>query len=776
MQTGACWLLAASATCALTASTAIAAQPPTSLPLAFEQNEGQLDERVRYVVRGSGCEVFFTSDGARIVKRDGAGASVVDVRASGGRSAPPEAGERLLQRTNYIRGERASDRFADIANFARITYRSIYSGVDLVYYGTDNELEYDFVVAPHADTTQIRVAFDGASDIRLSDDGRLIVDTPSGALEFRRPVAYQDIDGVRRVVDARYAIAADRRVGFALGAYDPAHPLVIDPILSLSTNLWGNTSGVALDPAGNIYVVGSTWMSGLPASSGYQTQLAGTKDAYVAKLDPTGTSVIYATYLGARRVTTIGLGIAVDDAGSAYVTGTSAKGYPITPGAYLASGTTFVTKLNPAGNALAYSTFVTSPVASLAVDDAGSAYMTGTASALTTTPGSFQRTKLGASAPYVAKLAATGASMVYATYLGGSANDDGKRVAIDAAGNAYVVGVARSVDFPVQDAYSWSLAGSTDAFVAKLDPTGSALVYSTYLGGSGDERGLGIAVDSIGQAHVTGWTTSINFPVTPNAFQRTIGYPDPAISNAFITKFDATGDAIRYSSYLGGKWCFAPGVFQCFGLFHPDEGIDAGTAVAVDAAGYAYIGGYVTSTLFPLVDSIQPTVTPADADVWHVPLVAKVAPDGDRLVYATVLGAKGFDTTLGALALDSAGSVVAAGNATGVYFPLTPGAILGEGNGFLFKLEHGIVRTSVSSTINPANAGQAVTLVATTLHPSANSTITFKAGETALGTAPVTGGRAILTATLPAGVHRITATNNADSLSSLPYYQLVRGQ
>jgi hypothetical protein len=320
------------------------------------------------------------------------------------------------------------------------------------------------------------------------------------------------------------------------------------------------------------------------------------------------------------------------------------------------------------------------------------------------------------------------------------------------------------------------LAGSTDAFVAKLDPTGSALVYSTYLGGSGNERGFGIAVDSIGQAYVTGWTTSTNFPVTPSAFQKTIGYPDPAISNAFITKLSADGNAVRYSSYLGGKWCFAPGVFQCFGLFHPDEGIDVGTAVAVDAAGYAYIGGYVTSTLFPLVDSIQPTVTPADADVWHVPLVAKVAPDGDRLVYATVLGVKGFDTTLGALAVDSTGAVVAAGNAISVYFPLTPGAILGEGNGFLFKLRHGSVTTSVSSTINPASAGQAVTLAATTLNPSANSTVTFKAGETTIGTAAANGGRALLTVTLPAGVHRITATNTADSVPSRPYYQLVRGQ
>ena len=777
MQTSASWVFAAAAACALTTSVAMAAaHQPKALPLAFERNEGQLDERVRYVARGSGYQVFFTSDAARIVKRDGVGASVVDIHVGGGGAALPEASEPLPQRTNYFRGEQASDSLADIANFARITYRSVYSGIDLVYYGTDGELEYDFVVAPHADPKQIRLVFEGTTGIRLSDDGSLFVDTPSGVLEFRTPVAYQDVGGRRHHVVARYALdAGQEQVRFALGEYDATYPLVIDPILSLSANLWGNTSGVALDAAGNIYVVGSTWMSGLPASSGYQTQLAGTQDAYVAKLNPAGTNVIYATYLGGRRATTTGLGIAVDGAGSAYVTGTTAKGYPVTPGAYLASGTTFVTKLNPAGNGLAYSTFVTSPVASLAVDAAGSAYMTGTATALTTTPGAFQQTRIGASAPYVAKLAPSGMSMTYATYLGGSGADDGKQVTVDAAGNAYVVGVARSFDFPVQNALSPALAGASDAFVAKLNPTGSALVYSTYLGGSGNERGLGITVDSLGQAYVTGWTTSANFPVTPSAFQRTIGYPDPAISNAFITKLDTAGNGLRYSSYLGGKWCFAPGVYQCFGFFKPDEGIDAGTAVAVDAAGYAYVGGYVTSTLFPLVDSIQPTVTPADADVWHVPLVAKVAPDGDRLVYATVLGVKAFDMTLGALALDGAGGVVAAGSVTSVYFPLTPGAILGEGSGFLFKLTQGNV-TTVSSTINPANFGQTVTLVATTLNPAPTATITFKVGGTILGTAPVSGGRATLSTTLQPGVHRITATNSADSLASPPYFQLVRGQ
>ena len=180
--------------------------------------------------------------------------------------------------------------------------------------------------------------------------------------------------------------------------------------------------------------------------------------------------------------------------------------------------------------------------------------MTGTAGSLSTTAGAFQATKLGTLSPYVAKLNATGTSIVYATYLGGSANDEGKGIAIDAADNAYVVGVARSTNFPTQNALRANLSGTTDAFVAKLNPAGTALVYSTYLGGSANERGFGIAVNAAGEAFVTGWTNSTNFPVTAGAFQRTIGYPDPAVSNAFISKLDNAGNALVYSSYLGRPW------------------------------------------------------------------------------------------------------------------------------------------------------------------------------------------------------------------------------
>lgn len=748
------------------------------LPLAFEENRGQSDRRVRYVSRGSGYEVQFTTRGADIVLggQHGPRPSAIGIRVvNGRRNVEPVASEPLPGTANHLMGDDPSGHIVDVGTFARVTYASVYPGIDLAYYGSAGQLEYDFIVAPRADPRRIRVAFDGADELALSPEGDLVLRRGAASIAMRKPVAYQEIHGARRDVTASYALAGSNRVGFHLGPYDADHPLVIDPILVLATNLWGSVAGVALDSSRNIYVAGTIAAAGLPATGGYQTQLAGKQDAYVAKLNPAGTSVIYATYLGARRATTSGLGVAVDAAGSAYVTGTTdATAFPITPGAYRASGSTFVTKLAPAGNALVYSTFVTATVSAMVVDGAGSVYMTGTTGALETTPGAFQATSIGSVAAYAAKLNATGSAMAYATFIGGSADDAGKGIAVDANGSAYVVGFTRSANFPTANAVRATLSGASDAFVAKVNPTGTALEYSTYLGGSGDERGFAIAVDAAGQAYVTGWTKSTDFPRTSGVFQPSIGYPDPAISNAFVTKLNSAGTGLVYSSYLGGKWCFTSTVYACLAMFEPDEGIDVGTSIAVDASGHAYVGGYATSTEFPLVDSLQ--AMSADGDGWHIPLVAKVAPAGDRIVFATVLGAKVQGGTLRQLAIDGQGGAVVAAETPGALFPLTAGAVLGSGFGALFKVGVGKFPTLVQASANPAGPGQPIALRAAVQSATPGGTVTFRNGTDVLGTASPTQGTASLIVTLPPGVHRISAAYSADGLVSPPHFQLVRGQ
>jgi hypothetical protein len=770
--------LAMLAPCAALAALESPTASVASLPLAFERNQGQSDSHVRFVARGGGYDTFFTDEGASIVVTDPSSErrSIVGIRPSNGRShSAPQPSHPLPGTVNYLIGDDPDGHVTDVKTYARLKYASVFPGIDIVYYGTRRALEYDLIVAPNADPRRIRLKFDGAEPITLTNEGDLMLRAGSRNVTFQKPVAYQEIEGRRRNVDARYVLLGDDRVGFRLGRYDAHHPLVIDPLLSFSTNLWGAASGVALDGANNIYVVGYTSIAELPNAGGYQTQLAGTTDAYVAKLNPAATAAIYTTYLGARRATTLGLGIAVDSAGSAYVTGTSTgTAFPITPGAYQSTGSTFVTKLAPAGNALAYSTRLAMPVAAIAIDSGGNTFMTGTTSVLTTTAGALQPTKIGATAPYVAKLNPTGTGLSYATYLGGSATDQGKGIAVDAGGNAYVAGVARSSDFPTRNPLRPALSGLTDAFVAKLNPSGTALVYSTYLGGSADERGFGVAVDAAGQATVVGWTQSADFPVTPGVFQPRIGYADNIISNGFVTKLNSAGSGLVYSSYLGGRWCFTAIDYSCFGFFGVDEGIDVLTSVTIDALGYVYVGGYATSTEFPLVDSME-TVDPK-GDNWHVPLIAKVAPAGDHLVYAAVLGPKSQDANVSQIAFDGSGGVVAVGNTPYEYFPLTAGTLLGSGTAYLFKVGTGIFPTTVSSSINPASPAQPIALTANTLNPSPGGVVTFKDGASVLGTASVSNGTASLNVTLAPGVHRITATNSTDGKTSQPYFQFVGAQ
>ena len=745
------------------------------LPLAFEQNRGQSHPRARFVSRGTAYDTFITDEGADIVVRGAQAPAVVQIRLAGAASSMPTAWEPLPGTANYLIGEDPSRHIIDVPTFARVGYRSVYRDIDLVYYGTQRGLEFDLVVAPQADPRAIKLEFGGVDRVGTSADGGLRLRTTTGDVVFRKPFAYQHIDGTRRAVAARYLQLPGRRIGFGVGRYDPRHPLIIDPVLAMSSNLWGMATGVALDQVNNIHVVGYTGTADLPVAGGFQTQLAGSQDAYVAKLNPAGTAVLYTTYLGAKRATTRGLGIAVDGAGSAYITGTTTSAsFPITPGAYQATGTTFVTKLKPAGNALAYSTYVGTNVAAIAVDSAGNLYMTGTATALTTTPGALQPVKIGGSAPYVAKLNPAGTAMAYATYLGGSGNDEGKGIAVDTGGNAYVVGVARSSNFPIRNPFRAALNGLTDAFVAKLDPTGTALVYSTFLGGSADERGFGVAVDRAGQAVVVGWTKSIDFPVTAGVFQPRIGYPHPTISNAFITKLNSAGDALVFSSYLGGKWCLTATVNTCLGFFGPDEGIDAATAVAIDAAGYVHVGGYATSAEFPLTDPIQ-SVGPG-GDVQRVPFVAKIKPGGDRLAYAIVLGARNATASMAQVAVDNSGGVVAVGSLPDAPFPLTAGAVLGSGSAFLFRLNAGVYPTTVTSSINPAGAAQPITLTADVSSAAPGSVVTFMAGALTLGAASTDNGAASLTVTLAPGIHRITASNSADGKVSPPYFQIVGAQ
>src|SRR5438552_3467713 len=540
------------------------------LPLHFEANQGQTHQDVRFLARGPGYSLYLTAGEAVLVltkpnpDATQARATPVVVRMSvvGAAPKPLVSGlDELPGKANYLIGNPAKWR-TNVPTYAKVHYRAVYPGIDLVYYGNQRQLEYDFVVSPGADPERIVLGFQGAERLEINAEGELVLHAAGGAIRQRVPLIYQEIDGVRTKIEGRYVLKDAHRVGFQVAAYDPSRPLVIDPTLVDSTYLggsgWDYGYGIAVDAAGSAYVTGVTRSTDFPTASPLQATTGGgvEGDAFVTKLDPTGSALVYSTYLGGRGVD-YGYGIAVDAAGSAYVTGqTTSTDFPTTIGAFQTtkggSYNAFVTKLNPTGSALVYSTYLGGSGGErgfgIAVDAAGNAYVTGTTGSTNfpTTPGAFQTTGGGV---FVSKLDAAGSALLYSTYLGGSGDDRGYGIAVDAAGSAYVTGSADSTDFPTVNPLQAANGGVGDAFVSKLDATGSALLYSTYLGGSARDAASGIAVDAAGSAYVTGYTISTNFP-TMNPLQAAHG---GGYTDAFVSKLDAAGTALLYSTYLGGS-------------------------------------------------------------------------------------------------------------------------------------------------------------------------------------------------------------------------------
>jgi len=703
-------------------------------PLSFEANQGQTDGRVKFLSRGSGYSLFLTpteavmtlksfsresqargqnvlaghlgllsaraangflqkKGGADLQDKPAVQETVLRMKLVGANPAPKMLGvNELSGKSNYFIGDDPKKWHRNVPTYAKVNYQRVYAGVDLVYHGTQGKLEYDFVVVPGADPGVIGLRFEGAERLEIDAQGNLVLRTAAGELRQHKPVVYQEVAGARYAVPGSYVLRGRYEAGFEIGPYDASQPLTIDPVLSYSTYLGGVGGdlgyGIAVDAAGNAYITGSTESSNFPTTAGaYRTNFqGGVADAFVAKLNPTGTALLYSTYLGGSGYDE-GYGIAVDAVGNAYVTGhTDSTNFPTTSGAFQTIfgvggfADAFVTKLDPNGTALLYSTYLGGDNYDegngIAVDAAGNAYVTGDANSadFPTTPGAFQPTLGGGtcfggpcSDAFVTKLNPTGTAVVYSTYLGGSGNEagfDSGGIAVDSAGNTYVTGVTRSVDFPTTaSAFQTTYGGGTcgvspnifpcgDAFVTKLNPVGSALVYSTYLGGSVEDASCGIALDSAGHAFVTGTTFSTNFPTTPSAFQTSFG----GYNEAFVTKINPTGTALVYSTYLGGS------------------SLDEGFGIAVDSAGNAYITGRTQSTNFPTTTSAFQPIFGGFYDAF----VTKLNPVGDALAYSTYLGGSGAEGgdlyPGGGIAVDSAGKAYVTGSTSSASFPTSPGA------------------------------------------------------------------------------------------------------
>jgi hypothetical protein len=650
-------------------TTVRAGQPYQQRPLSFEANRGQTDPQVDFVARGPGYTMFVSARAAMFALTDAqrSGAQprqtalrMTLVHANG--DAQASGTEELPGKINYLLGNDPTRWRTGIPTYARATYRDVYPGIDVTYYGNQRQLEYDFVVAPGADPRRVTLAFEGARDVRIDASGELVLDLENGEVRQHKPVIYQERQDGRQQIAGEYVMTGAREVGFRVDTYDTSRPLVIDPVLVYSTYLGGagddTGHAIAVDGAGSAYVAGLTSSLIFPVTAGaFQTTIGGgLADSFVTKLDASG-AIVFSTYLGGTGLDSA-LRIAVDNTGAAYVAGvTDSVNFPTTAGAFQPSiagiNDGFVTKLNANGSALIYSTYVGGSSAdegsAIAIDVAGNAYVAGrtTSEDFPVTPGAFQTSIGGPANGFVAKLNTAGTGLVYSTYLGGSGSDQAVAIGVDAAGSAYAAGVTSSADFPVTaGALQGILSGSTDAFVTKLDTTGTALAYSTYLGGSGDEQARGIAVDTAGSAYAVGATSSSNFPTSSGAFQTAAG----GAQDAFVTKLDAAG-ALDYSTYLGGA------------------NADLAAAIAVDAVGRASVTGSTASAAFPITSGAP---QPALAGIANA-FVSTLDSTGSTLSHSTFLGGSSIDVGVG-IAVDSTVGVYVVGHSQSTDFPTTAGA------------------------------------------------------------------------------------------------------
>jgi len=634
------------------------------LPIYFVENRSVYPEEVAYYIQGADKTLFFTRGGITFRLKGRDRDWVVKLEFVGANKEVVPRGEDIQQAVfSYFKGPE-KDWKTGLKTYSRIVYQDLWPGIDLVYKAGVGQIKYEFVVAPGADPGKIRLRYHGVASLRTTDAGALRVETPEGSFEDAPPEAWQEIDGERLPVEMDYRLGNGEEFGFDLGDYDRARPLVLDPAVLVYCGYIGGAASdyvyaIAVDGAGSAYVTGDTDSSEqtFPATVGPDLTFNGRFDcdAFVAKVNPQGTGLVYCGYIGGADYD-YAFGIAVDTAGNAYVTGSTRsdeRTFPVMVGpdlTYNGLSDAFVAKVHANGKRLAYCGYVGGGYdesgRGIAVDAAGNAYVTGwTLSDENTFPVTVgpdptfngQLTDIDA---FVAKVNAQGTALVYSGYVGGAAWDGGAGIAVDAAENAYVTGWTHSDEntFPVMVGPDLTYNGLSDAFVAKVNAAGTALVYCGYIGGAATDNGCGIAVDAARNAYMTGWTESDekSFPVKVGPDLTFNGQVD-----AFVARVNTSGKAVDYCGYIGGR------------------GGDSGFSIAVDGAGNAYVAGGTGSDekTFPVKIGPDLTYNGGLCDAF----VAQVNAQGTALVYSGYIGGAARDGSFGGIAVDAAGNAYVSG-------------------------------------------------------------------------------------------------------------------
>ncbi len=691
-----------------------ASQRPTlsnyaRLPLSFEANQEQLDDAVKFISRGSGYQLYLTATEAVLQLRQpepknksdktqlsGRTAAIVRMKLVGANPASLSNGhEELPGKSNYFIGSDPNRWRTNVPNYAKVSFGQVWPGINLVYYGNQQQLEYDFVVAPGADPRAIKLSFEGAEKVEVDPQGDLVLRVGGGVVVLRKPFVYQDVDGKRKEIESGYVLDGKDRASFQVATYDIERALVIDPVLTYSTYLGGlsddSAYGIAVDSQRNVYVAGLTSSSDFPRANPLQPNFGGGEDVFVTKLNASGSAILYSTYIGGNGAEQLG-DLVVDGTGNTYLAGmTGSTNFPTaTPFQATRSGVSdaFVTKLNASGSALLYSTYFGGSGGEsggdIAVNSTGNIFVIGTTDSTNLPRAQPLQADFGGGQAdvFITKFNPAGSALIYSTYFGGSGMDRGNGLALDASDNVYITGDTSSSNLPKVNPARPDYGTNGDGFVARLEASGSTLGYSTYLGGSGEDSAQAISADGAGNAYVTGETSSGNFPAV-NALQASKG----SGSDAFVTKLAAAG-TIVYSTFLGGS-------------NSGSNDSDSGSGIAVDSGGSALVTGFTTSPNFPKANPIQ-TNNNGGGEAF----VTKLNAAGSALVYSTFLGGTGYDSGQ-AIAVDTIGGAYIAGQTRSSNFPtkdpIQPEIVSsGAYDAFIVKITDELICPGFNLTNGPA--------------------------------------------------------------------------
>jgi hypothetical protein len=719
-------------------------------PLTFEPNQGQIGPQAKFLARGPGYSVFLTTGGMVLSLRP---ASVVtplttagtpsaksnkrpplitlQFKLLGANPSPEIVGEdQQLGRVNYFIGNDPARWHRNLPTYARVRYKNVYPGIDLLYYGNHQQLEYDFAIAPGSDPARIQFEITGSNGILINAEGELVLKAGGGELHFQNPTTYQESNGKRVPLQGGYIVKDATHIGFHVAQYDQRKPLVIDPVLVYSTYLGGSGNdqpkGLAVDGSGNVYIAGYTDSADFPLAT-LGSLPGGANHVFVAKLDPTGSNLVYADYIGGNSQD-YGDALVLDNLNNVYVTGSTASSdFPVVnpyQGTYPGSFNAFLTKISADGSSLLYSTYLggngSDVPAGIARDTLGDVFVAGnTSSTNFPVANAYQSTALPNQGSlygnygFLTKFSPDGSSLIYSTYLSGNSNvpyncggtpcwsppsSAINGIAVDASGNAYAAGITNTYNFPTTPG-AYLTADSTQqnatvGFVSKFSGSG-ALDYSTYFY---ESSGLvtdinAIAVDSSGSAYVTGNAISDGtFPITSTSIC------DPAIygwgcSYGFVTKFDPTASSLLYSTFLG-----------------PNNYANA-AAIVLDATNDAYVLASTSSSSFGIVNGIEPYTLGSDL------LLVEIDPTASSQLFATYLGGNGNENAAG-MVLGSNGNLYVAGSTLSTDFPVTGKAfqkLLG-GNTDTFVMKLGPA-SAPSVALSPSNLQYSTQQLGTTSQP-----------------------------------------------------------